>query len=307
MRVGFICPNGDAVPFDACMRGCHLGDRCLTKSTLQALTRVRPWTGKPSTTQLINPTRLEYLKLTNDFYVAPPTMAFALLGTRVHLGLADADTDISLLEEHFEDEDMTGQMDSYELEPGQDAGILTDYKTWGSYRVARALGVVKVRVPDPTGAVYQRSGNGYTKGDPKMVSIFEKDPNAVKIDDVEYQLNRYRLFLEPAGFPVKALQVEAIVRDGGTRIAYNRGVTEPMYLIPVAILPNAAVLEYFNNKGAALISALLSHRLPPECTDDECWEGKRCRGYCDVWEFCDKGLAAHAPAADDQEGEAAAS
>ena len=306
MRTGFICPNGTTVAFETCMARCPWGDRCLTKSTLYHLSKVRPWTGKPSTTQLINPTRIEFLKITQSYAVAPVRMAFALLGTRVHLGLADADTDVSILEEHLEDELTSGTPDCYELEPGAEGGILTDYKTWGSYRVARALGIVKVRVPDPTGAVYRRSGPGYTAGQPKMVTRFSRDPNAVKLDDAEWQLNDYRLHFEERGFPVDRLQIEAIVRDGETQAARTRGVLEPMYLIPVRTLPDDMVRAYFTNKREALLSALESGRLPPECTDDECWDGRRCRYYCDVWAFCPRGQQEHAALSGPEESEEAA-
>ena len=228
MRTGFICPNGTTVAFETCMSTCPWGDRCLTKSTLKHLSAVRPWTGKPSTTQLVNPTRIEMLKITQSYATDPRNMAFALLGTRVHLGLADADTDVSLLEEHLEDELGTGTADAYELEPGAEGGVLTDYKTWGSYRVARALGIVKVRYPDPTGAVYKRSGPGYTAGQPKMLTRFETDPNAVYLKDAEWQLNHYRLRFEAAGYPVARLQIEAIVRDGETMTARTRGVIHPI-------------------------------------------------------------------------------
>lgn len=305
MRTGFICPNGSTVTFDQCMARCPWGDRCLTKSTLFHLSKVRPWTGKPSTTQLVNPTRIEYLKLTHDYQTRPRDMAFALLGTRVHLGLADADTDVSILEARLEDEFTSGTPDCYELEPGTDGGVLTDYKTWGSYRVARALGIVKVRTPDPTGAVYKRSGNGYRAGDPKMVNRFERDPNAAKNDDVEWQLNDYRLRFEAQGFAVARLQVEAIVRDGGTQTARNRGVTDLIYLIPVRILPDHMVRDYFEEKRAALLHHLDTKTLPPECTDDECWEGRRCRYYCDVWTYCPRGQQEHAALAPQEEGEEA--
>src|SRR4030042_5572166 len=116
MRTGFICPNGPTVAFETCMARCPWGARCLTKSPLYHLSKVRPWTGKPSTTQLINPTRIEFLKITQSYAVAPVRMAFAILGTRVHLGLADADTDVSILEEHLGDGVASGTTARHELE-----------------------------------------------------------------------------------------------------------------------------------------------------------------------------------------------
>lgn len=293
MRIGFICPDGRKICFEDCFAGCIMGERCLTKSTLVHLSRVRPWNGIPSTTQLINGTRLEYLKVISDYFVAPPRMAFALLGTKVHLGLADADTDVSLNEEQLDTDAISGRPDNYELEPGLGGGTLTDYKTWGSYKVARALGIVSEKVPDPTGAVYKRSGNGFEAGDPKMVTHFRHDPGAVRMQEEEHQLNHYRLMYEQAGFPVAKLQVEVIVRDGGLAIAFQRGITENFYLVPVRILPDAEVRSFFGAKADALTHAIDTRTLPPPCTPDERWDGRRCANYCDVWESCDLGQEAH--------------
>ena len=293
MRIGFICPDGRQVCFEECFAGCVMGERCLTKSTLAHLSRVRPWTGTPSTTQLINGTRLEYLKIVADYYVAPPRMAFALLGTKVHLGLADADTDVSLLEEQLDENAVSGRPDNYELEPGAEGGTLTDYKTWGSYKVARALGIVSEKVRDPTGAVYKRSGNGFKAGDPKTVTRFRRDPSTVDLREVELQLNHYRLMYEAAGFPVTTLQVEAIVRDGNTITATGRGVDREIYVIPVRILPNDEVHRFFDAKAKALKHAVETGTMPEPCAQDERWNGRRCAGYCDVWESCDLGRSAH--------------
>lgn len=291
MRVGFTCPDGFHVRFEDCLTVCRMGKRCLTKSTLVHLARVRPWTGTPSTTQLINGTRMEYLKIKHDHYVAPERMAFALLGTRVHLSLGDADTDVSLLEENFAEPDITSRPDNYELEPGQEKGVITDYKTWGSYKVASALGIVAEKVPDPTGALYKRSGNGFKAGDPKMVTVYHQDPTAVDLREAELQLNHYRLRYEAAGFPVASLQIEAIVRDGGTIAAKSRGIDRNWYIIPVRTLPDAQVQAFFEAQAKALIHAVETDELPPPCTMDECWKRRRCAGYCDVWDFCDVGRA----------------
>jgi hypothetical protein len=286
-RVGFVCPDGVSVTFADCLASCRMGQRCLTKSTLSALSKPRPWTGTPSTTQLLNGTRMEYLKVTHDYYVAPPRMAFALLGSRVHLGLADADTDVSLLEERFEEDDITGIADCYELENGE--GVLTDYKTWGSWRVARALGVVEKKMPDPSGAVYQSSGRGYRKGEPKMVMFFGQDPTQADLGDALWQVNRYRLFFEDRGFPVARMQLEVIVRDGGTWVARSRGVNEPIYVIPVRRLEDKTVRGYFDIKARALTEALDIKWTPAPCTTRERWDGRRCREYCEVAQFCDVG------------------
>ncbi|GAI25908.1 unnamed protein product, partial [marine sediment metagenome] len=86
------------------------------------MARQRLWTGKPSTTQLINGTRLELLKITTDYFIDPQKLAFALLGTKHHEDLEDADF---LVEEKLEDKDMTGIMDFWD----DQEETLYDYKT----------------------------------------------------------------------------------------------------------------------------------------------------------------------------------
>ena len=38
-----------------------------------------------------------------------------------------------------------------------------------------------------------------------------------------------------------------------------------------------------------LSNALKAKTMPGPCSSVECWDGRRCKSYCDVAEFCDKG------------------
>ncbi len=69
MKIGFECPDGAVIKVKDCLSKCRLGERCLTKSTLSVMAYVRPWSGKPSTTMLIAPTRQQFLMLTKEFYI----------------------------------------------------------------------------------------------------------------------------------------------------------------------------------------------------------------------------------------------
>jgi len=211
-------------------------------------------------------------------------MAFALLGTRVHLELARAAAVPALAEEQFEDDEMTGIIDYYEDEAGQ--GILTDYKTWGSYRVARALGIVKDEKPDPRGGVFR---SGPRKGKPRTIPVFDIDPERAQNRDAVLQQNRYRLFLKDDGKRVDVMQIEAIVRDGLTQVAISRGVVKPIYLIPVRRMADHLVFKFFGEQTESLLRALGAQVTPEPCTDEERWDGRRCRNYCDVAQFCDVG------------------
>ena len=81
----FECPDGITRPIVECLEACPRSDgRCLSLPTLHEIGRSREWGGVPSTTQLLNPTRMEYLKIKCDYAVNPFESAYALLGTRHH-------------------------------------------------------------------------------------------------------------------------------------------------------------------------------------------------------------------------------
>lgn len=80
----FICPDGNMTKVSDCLNHCRLKDRCLSLPSLTTIGTIREWRGVPSTTQLLNPTRIEYLQIKYPFAVDPFDQAFALLGTRHH-------------------------------------------------------------------------------------------------------------------------------------------------------------------------------------------------------------------------------
>lgn len=293
MKVGFRCTDGAKIKHEDCLNHCRLDDRCATISTLSSMAETREWKGKPSTTQLIQPTYQAYLRIKHDFYVAPDSLVFMYIGSRAHKKLEGADDKRALLETYLEDEEMTGIADNLEEEDGELA--LTDYKTWGSFMVAKSLGIEKVgEVPDPTGAVYKRAYKDKKPGDPKMLPVWGMVPENADMLDTELQLNRYLMFFEDAGFDnIDKLRVQIFVRDGGLRSAKSRGVLKNLYLVPVKKLDREYVKRYFAKKRFELITALEIGALPDICTDKERWEGIRCANFCDVWEFCPVGIEAH--------------
>jgi len=67
-----LCPDGITIEVEQCLKQCRrAGGRCLTLPTLHTVLRDRPWTGIPSTTQLLNGTRMEYLKIVSEYAVDP--------------------------------------------------------------------------------------------------------------------------------------------------------------------------------------------------------------------------------------------
>lgn len=211
---------------------------------------------------LLNPTRMEYLKITKDYAINPFDRAFTLLGTRHHQQLEAVGRKIEGIEvEKFLDGDETGTLDL--LEPDElQAGhwVLTDMKSWGSYALAKFLGI---------------SDNN---GDYERLHT-------------TLQLNNYKIKVEPLGFPVSRLFIQCTVRDGNTKTAFINGIKDNMYMIPVEILPEDYVREYFLFKSFALLRALARHETPPLCDMSERWNGRRCRGYCEAMEFCPEGRA----------------
>jgi hypothetical protein len=119
-----------------------------------------------------------------------------------------------------------------------------------------------------------------------MITIYEPDPDAVDMEEWELQLNNYRLMIEACGFPVSRMIIQATVRDGNTVVAHNRGVMKNIYLIPVQRLNDTEVSYYFERKRRELLEALKAGIMPAPCSEKESWEGKRCKSYCPVAEFC---------------------
>ena len=109
-----------------------MGSQCLTLPTLVKVGTERVWTGEGSTTQLLNGTKYEFLKLTNDYCINPrKDKAFALLGTEHHDMLEHIAEGLGLPAELSLTGDGHNVFDVLELEG--DAYVLTDYKTWGAF------------------------------------------------------------------------------------------------------------------------------------------------------------------------------
>lgn len=268
-----------------------MAQRCLTLPTLKMVGEQRQWNGVASTTQLLNGTMHEYLKLTKDYAVEPKSRAFMLQGTKHHANLEEVARQLGMAAEIAlsDDRDI---FDVLEIE-GTEI-VLTDYKLWGSFKVAQAKGLVQTgKQPDPSGEVYRSSGKWGKAGSPKMVPIFEPDPDKADNMEAEHQLNHYRVMLKDKfGVTINRMQLQVTVRDGGTYVAKNRGVTELVYMIPIPIIDDGEIRDYFNYKQACLAFAM-EHGWSEVCNDHECWGGRRCKGYCDVWMHCTKGRGEH--------------
>lgn len=284
----FKCPDGQLTTVEDCIKGCRLEARCFTVPMLLEMSAERVWSGTPSTTQLLNGTMQEFLTLTKDYAVDPQHRVFAVLGTKIHASLEERAREMNLPAEIA----LSVDRDIFDLlEPNDTGWTLTDNKTWGSYRVVRAIGIVSVgKKPDPSGAIYKSSGAWGKAGSPKMVNVFQVDPSKADMWEVEYQLNRYRVMLAERGIEVNKLQCQIVVRDGGLAVARDRGVDRNGYLIPVKYVAGDLIIDYFQKKYKDLMSALERGQWSEVCSPRECWDDNKCKEYCDVAHYCPKGL-----------------
>lgn len=290
MLLNFICPDKYEISTQSCLASCRMEHRCLTLPTLKMIATTREWSGEPSTTQCLNGTMEEYLKLTKPFSVVPESKAFMLAGTKHHKALEDVARELGLPAEIA----LNVDKDIFDLlEFEEDKLVMTDYKLWGSYKVAKVLGIVKVGTqPDPTGAVYKTNSRWGKAGEPKMVPVFARKPELEDNLETELQQNRYKLLLKKIGVDIHRMQLQVTVRDGGIALAYSRGVYQNIYLIPVKELEPDIVEGYFEMKKTALIGAMI-HGWSTPCDSRECWEGRKCQAYCDVWHYCPRGVQEH--------------
>lgn len=286
----FKCPDDVIIPYKECLVKCRMAERCETLPYLHLASAEREWTGTASTTQLLNGTMYTFLKITQPYVIDPDAMAFAIHGTKSHAQLEAKAKELGLTAELSVTQDGRNIIDLIEYEDG--IITLTDTKTWGSFRVAKALGMVETgKKPDPSGAVYQRSGKWGKVGSAKMVSVFQAMPQAADNLDAELQLNNYRVkFEETTSIHIDKMRVHVIVRDGGLVVARSRGITRNTYLIPVERMDDEDVMEYFTNKTFDLNQALDTKSCNQPCNNRECWDGIRCRDYCEVAHCCPKGL-----------------
>lgn len=258
----FKCPDGVTTPITECLEACpNKQGRCLSLPTLYDVGHDREWMGKPSTTQLLNPTRQEYLKITRDYAIAPKSRAFALLGTRHHRQLEVVAKKIEGIEAELKlkSPEVSGILDLLEPDPLQEGYyILWDYKTWGSYSLALQLGLKN------NGEYEQRQ--------------------------TQLQLNNYRILVEELNFKISQMKIQCTVRDGHTKSAYWNGIEDTIVVLPIDFLPDDEVKEYFSRKREALLTALDTNTMPGLCDYEERWKGRRCKGdLCPVHPYCPEG------------------
>lgn len=290
----FRCPDGQTIEIERCLadQGCRMPLRCATRPFLRLIGFDRKWYGvSPSSAG--NGPRMLYLRAVIPYQVDPNDRVWAALGTSTHEKLSMHKYAQNVLTETFlSDTDMKGVADVLEGDENRPGYyILTDYKTWGSFKVARAYGIssetTEETVLDTHGKpVILKSGPN--KGKPKTIQNkkITQDPAKVDLRAEEYQLNRYRIFFESYGFPISQMQIQVVSRDGGTYVAKNRGIERNLYVIPIKRLLNNDVLAFYKNLADEVTEAFGSGYIR-KCTSWESWDRRRCdNGFCEVVDAC---------------------
>lgn len=269
--IGFKCPNGDKVKFEDCFARCD--HRCMALPALKA-TGSPHWFGKPSVTQLLAPTRAMYLQIVNDYYLNPHGSIAAMIGTSMHAIMEDNCPINWIMEARLSDDITSGAFDAYDAENR----TLYDFKNYGAYKVAMALGMK---------GIWQK--RVITRGKRKGEEVWEQKfvgGGVRHVHDVALQLNYYRILMQKHGLPVEKMMVQVFVRGGVDKTAKSYGVTEPTYLIPINPISDKWVRMYFETKYRRLMYAIEHNEMPPVCKENERWNDRRCKDYCEVHEFC---------------------
>ena len=293
--VGFKCPNDMGYTYwnkeckcDSCP------NPCMAKPALQAAARQRPWSGKPSVTQLIQPTLPTFLAIVHDYFIDPMTTVASMIGTNSHSAFENAQPNNWLAEVRLEDDITSGQFDAYDTT----TKTLWDWKFFGAFRIAKALGYT----PRWTKKIITRGKN---KGQEKWEQVFEYG-GVRDIREIAIQLNYYRYLMENQGLEVKSIKVNMFLRGGLDATAKRYGLTQPAYIVPINFISKSWVRKYMVMKYDALMRALDEFKkewdstwddsMIPEwlsiCSRRDRWDNsktypdRKCRDWCNVHEFC---------------------
>lgn len=279
--VEFICPDGQRIKIVDCLNKCRRKERCMFLPTLRAVAKsLDRGIDEPTVTELLCGVRETYLKKTTDYAIKPMDQLFAIHGSAVHT-INERHTEGNILsEERLQDDITSGKFDLYGQIIDLSDQTLGDYKITSSYKLMRALGYYKVDIP--AGEVYK---SGLRKGMPKMKKEWRTDGVRYLLDWA-IQINYYRILLENKGFKVKRMEIQAMCRDYSLRIAAERNIRRPVYVIHINKISDQWIKTYMNRKVTLLKEALKKSVLPEVCTPKERWKNRKCVEYCAVADNC---------------------
>lgn len=284
---GFVCPDGVEITSEKCLAhgGCRLQDRCCPLSVLRQIAEQRQYK-KVTASMSGNGPRLIWLNAVEDFVVDPDRYMFAFLGVNVHDRMAQKKYTDNVLPEHYLGFGTADVLEPDEYHHQPDHYILYDYKTSGSFAIAKWAGIQVIKEDRP---ILDADGNpvllksGPNKGKVKTKQHREIIEDFSKGDrrGVALQVNRYRMGFNQRGFKISKMFVFGIPRDGGLYIAEQRGITKRYYKFPIEFIPDVQVEAYYSNLQHECDEAFRTG-YARTCADWECWDGDRCRRFCDV-------------------------
>ena len=85
------------------------------------------------------------------------------------------------------------------------------------------------------------------------------------------------------------MEIQMLIRDFSTRMASERNITKPVYVISIPKIRDDIIEDYLGDKLKKLNLAIKSNTIPEHCDAKENWEGRKCLGYCSVVDKCDFG------------------
>jgi len=259
MLIGFQCPlKNKGIPFSECLSGCP--DRCMELPILYAMTEgIREYHPNTySVTEILNPPKQIYLMRTNDYYVRPIDLTWALFGTAFH-GIVE-DQKGNLPPDYSVEHDnsfkveietpvgtayLTGIPDQYQ----DSTKTLTDYKTLKYYW--------------------------------DLYYILEK--HSWDESKYKWQVNIYRHYRFPEA---TKLQLYALIKDYDKRLR-EKGIP-PMIRIEVPMIKGEIVEQFVKDK----LTTILRNQKDPEtiegCSEKDRWKNDtRCLNYCSINNRCD--------------------
>lgn len=269
----FKCPDGEKIEISECYKKCRMKERCMLLPVLKAVGKTRAWYGKPSVTQLLKDTRQTYLEIVNDYSIDPQKSIASMIGTNSHSLMEGNVPNGYLSEVRLEDDITSGQFDAYDMKNN----TLIDFKFFGAYRIAKALGK---RMKWVANGVYQR---GINKGKTKWVQMFI-DGGIRDVLEISMQLSYYKKLLKEHGLKVDKIMVQMLLRGGLDKTAKSYGLDRMSYPIELHGVSERWIVRYMRAKYNRLMQALETNVLPPVCKKR--WNDLRCKDYCGVNEFC---------------------
>ena len=279
----FICPTGQKIEITKCLKKCPYSQRCMFLPTLRAVAAsLNRNIQQPTVTELLAGTMETFLKRTTDYVVDPIKQLYALHGTAIHTINENHVDENMLSEQRLSDDITSGKFDLFGKILDKE-NTLGDYKITSSYKLMKALGYYKVDVS--TGEVYK---TGTKKGQSKTRKEWRID-GVKHLLDWAIQLNYYRILLEERGYTVNRMEIQAMCRDFNLRIAAERNIISPIYLIPINKISDRWVKLYMKTKAKRLQKALETGKTSNICSSKERWQDRKCKDYCVVAEKCPYG------------------